>query len=116
MKVEIKNAILEILSDDATVTKTLITDEDFTWVFDYVKANAEQIAKTCELVAIRATDAFLPVIDNSARALAESIGNVLLSHAFYTTVLLYLFANKAHTDKPPSVLRIYFTIQTCICQ
>ena len=43
MKVEIKNAILEILSDDATVTKTLITDEDFTWVFDYVKANAEQL-------------------------------------------------------------------------
>ena len=32
------------------------------------------------------------------------------------TVLLYLFANKAHTDIPPSVLRIYFTIQTCICQ
>ena len=43
MKVEIKNAILEILSDDATVTKTLITDEDFTWVFDYVKSNAEQL-------------------------------------------------------------------------
>ena len=43
MKVEIKNAILEILSDDATVTKTLITDEDFTWVFDYVKTNAEQL-------------------------------------------------------------------------
>lgn len=43
MKVEIKNAILEILSDDATFTKTLITDEDFTWVFDYVKVNAEQL-------------------------------------------------------------------------
>ena len=32
-----------MLPDDATVTKTLITDEDFTWVFDYVKANAEQM-------------------------------------------------------------------------
>ena len=43
MKIEIKNAILEMLSDDATVTKLCDTAEDFTWVFDYVKSNAEQI-------------------------------------------------------------------------
>ena len=43
MKIEIKNAILEMLSDDATVTDFSDTAEDFTWVFDYVKNNAEQI-------------------------------------------------------------------------
>ena len=43
MKVEIKNAILEMLSDDATVTELCDTAEDFTWVFDYVKTNAEQL-------------------------------------------------------------------------
>ena len=43
MKVEIKNAILEMLSDDATVTDFSDTAEDFTWVFDYVKTNAEQL-------------------------------------------------------------------------
>ena len=43
MKVEIKNAILEMLSDDATITELRDTSEDFTWVFDYVKTNAEQL-------------------------------------------------------------------------
>ena len=43
MKIEIKNAILEMLSDDATVTELRDTAEDFTWVFDYVKTNAEQL-------------------------------------------------------------------------
>ena len=43
MKVEIKNAILEILSDDATASDLSDTAENFTWVFDYVKANAEQL-------------------------------------------------------------------------
>ena len=43
MKVEIKKAILEMLSDDATVTELCDTAEDFTWVFDYVKTNAEQL-------------------------------------------------------------------------
>ena len=43
MKVEIKNAILEMLSDDATSTELCNTAEDFTWVFDYVKANGEQL-------------------------------------------------------------------------
>ena len=43
MKIEIKNAILEMLSDDATVTELCDTAEDFTWVFDYVKTNAEQL-------------------------------------------------------------------------
>ena len=35
MKIEIKNAILEMLSDDETVTDLCDTTEDFTWVFDY---------------------------------------------------------------------------------
>ena len=43
MKNEIKNAILEMLSDDATVTDLRDTAEDFVWVFDYVKTNAEQL-------------------------------------------------------------------------
>ena len=43
MKIEIKNAILEMLSDDATVTELRDTAESFTWVFYYVKTNAEQL-------------------------------------------------------------------------
>ena len=43
MKTEIKNAILKMLSEDTTVTEMFDTTEDFTWVFDYVKANAEQL-------------------------------------------------------------------------
>ena len=43
MKIEIKNAFLEMLSDDATVTDFSDTAEDFTWVFDYVKTNADQL-------------------------------------------------------------------------
>ena len=43
MKTEIKNAILKMLLDDATATDLCNTAEDFTWVFDYVKANAEQL-------------------------------------------------------------------------
>ena len=43
MKIEIKNAILEMLSDDATITELRDTAENFTWVFDYVKTNAEQL-------------------------------------------------------------------------
>ena len=43
MKVEIKNAILEMLSDDTTITELRDTAENFTWVFDYVKTNAEQL-------------------------------------------------------------------------
>ena len=43
MKVEIKDTILEILSDDTTITELRDTAEDFTWVFDYVKTNAEQL-------------------------------------------------------------------------
>ena len=42
MKNEIKNAILKMLSDEAPVTELCYTAEDFTWVFDYVKSNAEQ--------------------------------------------------------------------------
>ena len=42
MKIEIKNAIMKMLSDDATITELRNTAEDFTWVFDYVKNNAEQ--------------------------------------------------------------------------
>ena len=34
MKIEIKNAILEMLSDDATITELRDTAENFTWVFD----------------------------------------------------------------------------------
>ena len=41
MKIEIKNAIMKMLSDDETVTDLCDTVEDFTWVFDYVKNNAE---------------------------------------------------------------------------
>ena len=43
MKTEIKNAIMKMLSDDATITDFCNTAEDFTWVFDYVKTNAEQL-------------------------------------------------------------------------
>ena len=43
MKVEIKNAILEMLSDEATAPDLCDTSEDFTWVFDYVKTNTEQL-------------------------------------------------------------------------
>ena len=43
MKIEIKNAILEMLSDDATASDLSETAENFTWVFDYVKTNAEQL-------------------------------------------------------------------------
>ena len=43
MKIEIKNAILEMLSDDTTITELRDTAENFTWVFDYVKTNAEQL-------------------------------------------------------------------------
>ena len=43
MKIEIKNAILEMLSDEVTATDLCDTAEDFTWVFDYVKTNTEQL-------------------------------------------------------------------------
>ena len=43
MKIEIKNAILKMLSDDTTVSDLCNTAEDFTWVLEYVKTNAEQI-------------------------------------------------------------------------
>ena len=43
MKIEIKNAIMKMLSDDATITELCDTAENFTWVFDYVKTNAEQL-------------------------------------------------------------------------
>ena len=43
MKVEIKNAILEMLSDEATITDLRGTAEDFTWLFEYVEANAERL-------------------------------------------------------------------------
>ena len=43
MKTEIKNAVLEIISDGTLATPNCSTAEDFTWVFDYVKANAEQL-------------------------------------------------------------------------
>ena len=33
---------MKMLSDDATITELRDTAEDFTWVFDYVKSNAEQ--------------------------------------------------------------------------
>ena len=43
MKIEIKNAIMKMLSDDATITELRDTAENFAWVFDYVKTNAEQL-------------------------------------------------------------------------
>ena len=43
MKIEIRNAIVEMLSDSTTVAPNCNTEEDFIWVFDYVKANAEQL-------------------------------------------------------------------------
>ena len=43
MEIEIKNAIMKMLSDDATATDLCDTAEDFVWVFDYVKTNAEQL-------------------------------------------------------------------------
>ena len=35
MKIETKNAIMKMLSDDATITELCNTAENFTWVFDY---------------------------------------------------------------------------------
>lgn len=32
-----------MLSDDATIIELRDTAEDFSWVFDYVKTNAEQL-------------------------------------------------------------------------
>ena len=32
-----------MISDDATITELRDTSKDFIWVFDYVKANAEQL-------------------------------------------------------------------------
>ena len=32
-----------MLSDDATITPNCNTEENFTWMFDYVKTNAEQL-------------------------------------------------------------------------
>ena len=55
MKVEIKNAILEMLSDEATATDLCDTSEDFTWVFDYVKANAEQLRARFKTESYNAT-------------------------------------------------------------
>ena len=43
MKTEIKNAILEMLSDGTTAPPICNTAEDFAWVFDSEKANAEQL-------------------------------------------------------------------------
>jgi hypothetical protein len=42
MKAEIKKAIFAMLQDDATVTDLCNTTEDFTWVFEHRKTNAEQ--------------------------------------------------------------------------
>ena len=56
MKVEIKNAILEILSDDATYTDLCDTAEDFTWVFNYVKSNAEQLRTRFQTSSYQFTD------------------------------------------------------------
>ena len=55
MKIEIKNAILEMLSDDATSTELCNTAEDFTWVFDYVKANGEQLRARFKTESYNAT-------------------------------------------------------------
>ena len=63
MKVEIKNAIMKMLSDDATVTELRDTAEDFTWVFDYVKTNAEQLSARFKTKIYNTTgDYFLFVI------------------------------------------------------
>ena len=55
MKIEIKNAIMKMLSDDATVTELCDTAEDFTWVFDYVKTNAEQLRARFKTESYNAT-------------------------------------------------------------
>ena len=58
MKPEIKNAILEMLSDGKAATPNCNTAEDFIWVFDYVKANissrrryAYRVCEPCDCVA-----------------------------------------------------------------
>ena len=55
MKIEIKNAIMKMLSDDATITELRNTAEDFTWVFDYVKNNAEQLRARFKTESYNAT-------------------------------------------------------------
>ena len=55
MKIEIKNAILEMLSDDAPITELRDTAENFTWVFDYVKTNAEQLRTRFKTESYNAT-------------------------------------------------------------
>ena len=56
MKIEIKNAILKMLSDDTTVSDLCNTAEDFTWVFDYVKSNAEQLHARFQTSSYQFTD------------------------------------------------------------
>ena len=55
MKIEIKNAIMKMLSDDATATDLCDTAEDFVWVFDYVKTNAEQLRARFKTESYNAT-------------------------------------------------------------
>ena len=56
MKIEIKNAIMEMLSDDATITELRDTAVNFTWVFDYVKTNAEQFLARFKTESYNITD------------------------------------------------------------
>ena len=43
MKIEIKNAILEMLSDDATITELSDTAENFTWLDNNCADSVEQM-------------------------------------------------------------------------
>jgi len=63
LKIEIKDAILEMLSDDATVADLCHTAEDFAWVFDYVKNNADNSKKQIRtnFVLRNSSDLFLLV-------------------------------------------------------
>ena len=45
-----------MLSDDVTATDLCDTAEDFTWVFDYVKANAEQLRTRFQTSSYQFTD------------------------------------------------------------
>jgi hypothetical protein len=45
-----------MLSDDATVTELCNTAENFTWLFDYVKSNAEQLRARFQTSSYQFTD------------------------------------------------------------
>ena len=59
-----------MLSDDATITELCDTTEDFTWMFDYVKTNAEQLRTRFKTESYNITSDYkTPFFVNGLRAI-----------------------------------------------